>query len=127
MAVAPDHTPTRRFDGARRDHPARTSRELPAGRLGAGDRADTRDHRQLAAPRTLSRVDAVGTFLGRLGLRAGVDLEEMWRGFSSLSDGEARAAFIHTLRTIVDPGGQRVNATDRLYLAAEMPLLFIWG
>ena len=37
------------------------------------------------------------------------------------------AAFIHTLRTIVDPGGQRVNATDRLYLAAEMPFLLIWG
>jgi len=81
----------------------------------------------LAAPGILSRVDAVGTFLGRFGLRAGVDLEEMWRGFSSLSDAEARAAFIHTLRTIVDPGGQRVNATDRLYLAAEMPFLLIWG
>ena len=27
----------------------------------------------------------------------------------------------------MDPGGQRVNATDRLYLAAEMPFLLIWG
>ena len=35
----------------------------------------------------------------------------------------ARAAFIHTLRSIVDIGGQRVSATDRLYLAAEMPSL----
>jgi pimeloyl-ACP methyl ester carboxylesterase len=51
----------------------------------------------------------------------------MWRGFSSLQDAGARAAFIHTLRTILDPGGQRVNATDRLYLAAEMPSLIMWG
>ena len=28
----------------------------------------------------------------------------------SLADADARQAFVHTLRTIVDPGGQRVNA-----------------
>jgi len=81
----------------------------------------------LASPGLIGRLDAVGAFLGRLGLRAGADLDEMWRGFSSLSDAGARAAFIHTLRTILDPGGQRVNATDRLYLAAEMPTLILWG
>jgi pimeloyl-ACP methyl ester carboxylesterase len=72
-------------------------------------------------------TNAVAGFFGRLGLRPGADLEEIWRGFSSLSDVEARAAFVHTLRTILDPGGQRVNATDRLYLAAEMPSLIVWG
>jgi pimeloyl-ACP methyl ester carboxylesterase len=81
----------------------------------------------LASNAVITRVDAVGTFLGRLGLRAGSDLIEMWRGFSSLADGETRAAFIHTLRTIVDPGGQRVSAADRLYLAQDMPSLLIWG
>ncbi|HEX8076120.1 MAG TPA: alpha/beta hydrolase [Thermoleophilaceae bacterium] len=81
----------------------------------------------LAAPGLVRRLDAVGGFLGRLGLRAGSDLEEMWKGFSSLSDAEARAAFIHTLRTIVDPTGQRVSATDRLYLASEIPSLIVWG
>ena len=35
---------------------------------------------------------------------------------------DARAAFLHTLRGIVDSGGQRVNASDRLYLAAGAPL-----
>ncbi|HET9013695.1 MAG TPA: alpha/beta hydrolase, partial [Gemmatimonadaceae bacterium] len=54
-------------------------------------------------------------------------LEEMWRGFASLSDAEARSAFIQTLRGIVDIGGQRVSAADRLYLAQEMPTLFMWG
>ena len=34
---------------------------------------------------------------------------------------------VHTLRTIVDPMGQRVNANDRLYLAEEVPFLIIWG
>ena len=81
----------------------------------------------LAAPGLITRLDTVGAFLSRLGLRAGADLDEMWRGFSSLSDAGARAAFIHTLRTILDPGGQRVSATDRLYLAAEMPTLILWG
>ena len=81
----------------------------------------------LASPGIIGRVDAVGAFLSRLGLRAGADLDELWRGFSSLTDGGARAAFIHTLRTILDPGGQRVSATDRLYLAAEMPTLIVWG
>jgi len=81
----------------------------------------------LASNPVISRVDAVGAFLGRLGFRAGPDLHEMWRGFSSLADAEARAAFIHTLRTIVDPSGQRANAADRLYLAQDMPSLLIWG
>jgi pimeloyl-ACP methyl ester carboxylesterase len=72
-------------------------------------------------------TNAAAGFFGRLGLRPGADLEEMWRGFSSLSDVESRAAFIHTLRGIIDPGGQRVSATDRLYLAAEMPSLIVWG
>jgi pimeloyl-ACP methyl ester carboxylesterase len=81
----------------------------------------------LASQSVIGRLDAVGAFLGRLGLRAGADLDEMWRGFSSLQDAGARAAFIHTLRTILDPGGQRVSAVDRLYLAAEMPSLIVWG
>jgi pimeloyl-ACP methyl ester carboxylesterase len=81
----------------------------------------------LASSRVLNASAAVGSFLSRLGMRAGPDLEEMWRGFSSLNDVGARAAFIHTLRGIVDPGGQRVNATDRLYLAERMPTMLLWG
>jgi pimeloyl-ACP methyl ester carboxylesterase len=81
----------------------------------------------LASSRVLNASSAVGAFFGRFGLRAGPDLEEMWRGFSSLNDVGARAAFIHTLRGIVDPGGQRVNATDRLYLAQRVPTMLLWG
>ena len=28
---------------------------------------------------------------------------------------------------MVDPGGQAINATDRLYLAAAVPTLIVWG
>jgi hypothetical protein len=36
-------------------------------------------------------VDGVARFLGRVaGVRAGPDLEEIWRGFVSLSDADAR-------------------------------------
>jgi pimeloyl-ACP methyl ester carboxylesterase len=65
--------------------------------------------------------------LGRLGLRVGSDIAEMARGYASLIDGEARSAFLHTLRAVIDPGGQRVNAADRLYLAEEVPTLIVWG
>ena len=34
---------------------------------------------------------------------------------------------MHTVRSIIDPGGQRVSARDRLYLAAELPTLIVWG
>ena len=54
-------------------------------------------------------------------------MAELARGHASLADREARAAFVHTLRTIVDPGGQRVNATDRLYLAENVPFMLVWG
>jgi pimeloyl-ACP methyl ester carboxylesterase len=72
-------------------------------------------------------VEAVAGVLARVGLRATPDVEELWRGFSSLGDADARQAFVHTLRTLVDPGGQRVSAADRLYLAAKVPSLIIWG
>jgi pimeloyl-ACP methyl ester carboxylesterase len=65
--------------------------------------------------------------LGRLGLRVGSDIAEMGRGYASLIDGEARSAFLHTLRAVIEPGGQRVSAVDRLYLAEELPSLIVWG
>jgi pimeloyl-ACP methyl ester carboxylesterase len=81
----------------------------------------------LANDRVLGAGRTVGSLLGRLGLRVHTDLGEALRGHASLSDGEARAAFLHTLRTIVDRSGQRVDARDRLYLAQSIPLLLVWG
>ena len=70
---------------------------------------------------------AVSQMVGRFGFRAGPDIAEFARGYGSLADGDARQAFIHTLRAVIDHGGQRVNATDRLYLAEDMPSLIVWG
>ena len=81
----------------------------------------------LASTRLLDVGRSVGHIFGRLGLHVGTDMAELARGHASLGDPEARAAFVHTLRTIVDPLGQRVNATDRLYLAENIPFLLVWG
>jgi pimeloyl-ACP methyl ester carboxylesterase len=70
---------------------------------------------------------AAGRLLGRIGLRVHTDVGEVLRGHASLADGEARSAFLHTLRTIVDARGQRVDASDRLYLAQAVPFLLVWG
>jgi len=72
-------------------------------------------------------VAGVSRFLGRFGLRASPDVEEVWRGYASLADPACREAFVHTLRAVIEPGGQRVCAADRLYLAAHVPTLIVWG
>jgi pimeloyl-ACP methyl ester carboxylesterase len=75
----------------------------------------------------LAGGERFGRALGRLGLQAGTDMAEIARGFASLGDAEARSAFIHTMRAVLDPGGQRVSALDRLYLAESVPTLLVWG
>src|SRR3954453_7885606 len=81
----------------------------------------------IAHARILGLGGAVGQVFARLGLRAGPDLAEMARGYASLGDAEARQAFLHTMRAVLDPGGQRVSATDRLYLAGMLPSLLTHG
>src|SRR4051794_28907569 len=77
--------------------------------------------------RVLDAGRAVGQMLGRVGLHVRTDAGQILRGHASLHDGAARAAFVHTLRTVVDPRGQRVDASDRLYLAQAIPFLLVWG
>jgi pimeloyl-ACP methyl ester carboxylesterase len=69
----------------------------------------------------------VGRGLGRVGLRPTADVAEVARGYASLADPERRAAFLATVRSVIDRSGQRVHAGDRLYLADGMPVLIIWG
>src|SRR5450756_2973145 len=38
-----------------------------------------------------------------------------------------RRAFLATLRTVVDPGGQTINATDKLPVMVETPTTIVWG
>jgi pimeloyl-ACP methyl ester carboxylesterase len=65
--------------------------------------------------------------LGRLGLHGGTDLEEVGRAIALLSDGSARSAFLHTLRSVVDHRGQRINALDWSDVTERFPSLIVWG
>lgn len=74
--------------------------------------------------------DAVASIVGGLrfvGLRPSRNVVEVWRSYGSLADPSTRTAFLHTLRSVIDPAGQRVSARDRLYLASTLPTLIIWG
>ena len=81
----------------------------------------------LCKPGVRSAVGAVGGLLGRVGLRPNNDVTGVAEGFASLGEDDARRAFLHTVRSVMDIGGQRVNATDRLYLAAHLPTLIVCG
>jgi pimeloyl-ACP methyl ester carboxylesterase len=49
------------------------------------------------------------------------------RGLASLDSAGSRQAFLHTVRAVIEPGGQRVSASARLALAARIPSLIVWG
>jgi pimeloyl-ACP methyl ester carboxylesterase len=79
------------------------------------------------APWLHARLDGVGGLIRRLGWRPDDTLNEVWRSYRTLTSAEARAAFVHTVRSVIDVTGQRVSAMDRIYLAAAMPTLLVWG
>jgi pimeloyl-ACP methyl ester carboxylesterase len=65
---------------------------------------------------------------GRVGTApAPAGLDEVGRIYASLADPDTRRAFLHTLRSVVDVDGQRVQALDKLYLADGLPTLIVWG
>jgi pimeloyl-ACP methyl ester carboxylesterase len=55
------------------------------------------------------------------------ELSEASRAQSSLSNRNARQAFLRTLRSVVDHRGQAVSAMNRLHFAAGLPTLIIGG
>jgi pimeloyl-ACP methyl ester carboxylesterase len=75
--------------------------------------------------RTVGR--AVGRALGLLGVKGNANVRGLAEGLDSLGDSDARRAFVHTARSVIDPKGQRVDARDRLYLSEDVPTLLIWG
>ena len=80
----------------------------------------------VAAPVRLPVVAAARAAVA-LGLLDGHDVDELdavWRG---LADTSTRSAFLRTLRSVVDLRGQSVSSRDRLYLAAAVPVLLVWG
>src|SRR4051794_14146008 len=81
----------------------------------------------LASRPVLATGEAVARAVGRLGLRLGAALGEIASGFASRAEQGARSAFVHTARSVIAPGGQRVDARDRLYLSEAVPSLLVWG
>ena len=80
-----------------------------------------------AHPLLLSALDRVGGLLQARGSSRGVYLQAVVRALRPLEQREARKAFLHTLRSVIDVRGQRVSARDRLYLLESFPTLIVWG
>ena len=78
-------------------------------------------------PRLVGVMRRAGRRLSECGVGTGVYLQAIARALSPLENRDARAAFLHTLRAVIDVHGQRVSATDRLYLLESMPTLIVWG
>ncbi len=80
---------------------------------------------------TSSWVRSAGRHVGVLLAQAGIPVDpgtaEALYGFSTLSDKATRQAFIQTARAVLDVRGQKVDARERLHLAADLPLLVVWG
>jgi pimeloyl-ACP methyl ester carboxylesterase len=72
------------------------------------------------------RGNGIGDLLTRVGIQS-PRVREMWQAYSSLAQAENRRAFVRTMRGVIEPGGQSVSALDRLYLAAHIPTLIVWG
>jgi len=81
----------------------------------------------LIRPRLLGAVWDGGRRLREQGVSSGVYLQALARALRPLENGDARGAFLHTLRSVIDVHGQRVSATDRLYLLEAIPTLIVWG
>ena len=80
----------------------------------------------IAARRVASAGDRVLSWLRKAGVESARG-EELWRHYSSLSDGPTRQAFLRTLRAVVDHRGQAVSALSRLNSRTDFPVMAIWG
>ena len=79
------------------------------------------------APTPVLRAgNTIKGWLTSMGLRSPRGAE-IWSSYSSFNDPQTRAAFLRTLRSVVDYRGQSVSALNRLKLKADLPTLAIWG
>jgi pimeloyl-ACP methyl ester carboxylesterase len=72
-------------------------------------------------------LDRAGVALRERGSWIGAQLQAVARALRPLESAGQREAFVQTLRAVIDRHGQRVSATDRLYLLHDMPTLIAWG
>ncbi len=81
----------------------------------------------LTSSRLVGAGRQLGGLLRRVRLAPGGDVEVLAQGFTALDNAGSRQAFLHTVRAVIEPGGQRVSAHDRLALASLIPSLIVWG
>jgi pimeloyl-ACP methyl ester carboxylesterase len=72
-------------------------------------------------------LERAGVALRDRGSSLGVQFQAVARALRPLENEGGREAFIQTLRAVIDRHGQRVSATDRLYLLRDLPTLIAWG
>lgn len=81
----------------------------------------------MATPWLVAGIERAGSMLRKRSFAVSALLRAVARTLRSLGEPAARRAFLHTLRSVIGMSGQRVSATDRLYLLAAMPTLIVWG
>jgi pimeloyl-ACP methyl ester carboxylesterase len=80
-----------------------------------------------AHPRLLDALTDMAELMRRRRSETSVYVRAIVRALRPLEQPGARKAFLQTLRSVIDVRGQRVSATDRLYLLESFPTLFVWG
>jgi len=80
----------------------------------------------IAPQAVLNAGNKLGSWLTSVGIQSPRGTE-MWSAYSSLSDRQTRQSFLRTLRSVVDYRGQAVSALSKLQVAAEVPIMAIWG
>jgi pimeloyl-ACP methyl ester carboxylesterase len=56
-----------------------------------------------------------------------VTFQELAYSYAMLADPAARRAFVSLIRSVIDWNGQRIDATRRLHLAEDVPMMVVWG
>jgi pimeloyl-ACP methyl ester carboxylesterase len=81
----------------------------------------------LAHPHMVGAVTVVNGVLAHL--RGGIAplSDDSLITLRDLADADTRAAFLATLRSVIDLSGQRVSAVSHLDRAAHLPILLVWG
>lgn len=72
-------------------------------------------------------IDYAGRLVSLAGSRFGTYLQAIARALRPLTRAGQRRAFRETLKAVIDIRGQKVSATDRLYLLDGVPTLIVWG
>lgn len=81
----------------------------------------------IASPWVRVGAEFVGRSLSVFGWRASHDMRAAWEGFTELNDADARRAFLATTRSVMNSGGQRIQALEYLTELVGVPVLIVWG